>query len=107
MWAREDAVELLSKFEAFLAKQGYHCALGGSVLYRGNSEKDLDVIVYPHHTRECQSVNDLWPHIITYFSPEECGKCANKEGTRLHIRDGKVVHWLKKQGQRVDFFFLQ
>lgn len=38
----------MPKFEAIAKLMGYHVALGGSVMYNGESKKDLDVIVYPH-----------------------------------------------------------
>lgn len=31
----------------------FHFALGGSILYKGYSEKDIDLIVYPH----CDRIN--------------------------------------------------
>lgn len=44
----EIAVDICREIEAKLVPLGYHCALGGSCLYRGNSEKDVDIIIYPH-----------------------------------------------------------
>jgi hypothetical protein len=48
MWNRDDALILMPKLEAIAKFMGYHVALGGSVMYNGESKKDLDVIVYPH-----------------------------------------------------------
>jgi hypothetical protein len=48
MWNQQDALILMPKFEAIAKFMGYHVALGGSVMYNGESKKDLDVIVYPH-----------------------------------------------------------
>lgn len=44
----ESAIALIRQIEPVLAANGYHCALTGSVLFKGSSEKDVDVILYPH-----------------------------------------------------------
>mgnify|MGYP003625115206 CR=1 FL=1 len=42
------AIEV-AKIEAILYPENLiHAALGGSCLYKGSSEKDIDVIIYPH-----------------------------------------------------------
>lgn len=48
LWQRDEALTLCERLESaiVLADAGYHVALAGSVLYRGWSDKDLDVIVY-------------------------------------------------------------
>lgn len=43
-----EGVEFCQWLEPQLANHGAHCALMGSVLYAGSSEKDLDIIVYSH-----------------------------------------------------------
>ena len=52
MWNRDDATVIMPKFEAIAKMMGYHVALGGSVMYNGESNKDLDVIVYPHQNTD-------------------------------------------------------
>lgn len=47
MWTREDALELVAKLWPALEERGWYCGLTGSVLVRGESRKDLDLIVYP------------------------------------------------------------
>jgi hypothetical protein len=48
MWNRDQALILMPKFEVTAKFMGYHVALGGSVMYSGESNKDLDVVIYPH-----------------------------------------------------------
>lgn len=48
MWTHEEALVLIRKLEPLLAHAGFHVGLGGSVLHRGESWKDLDIIVFPH-----------------------------------------------------------
>ncbi len=47
-WTLEYAQEFAAKLEERLQRHGLHCAIGGSVMYAGRSDNDLDVIVYPH-----------------------------------------------------------
>lgn len=44
----EYAVAVIRTLEPLLAAAGYHPALTGSILYKGESNKDIDVILYPH-----------------------------------------------------------
>ena len=109
VWVRgPEVLDLLAKLEKFLSgltdEGGYHCALGGSVLHKGHSNKDLDVIVYPHdfQKRFGLQTEDVWSAITGYFAPTACGK-VNKS----KYRDDKDVRWLTTQdGKRIDFFFL-
>ena len=43
-----EGVDLCRAMEPVLIGLGYHCALAGSVLIKGLSKKDIDVLVYPH-----------------------------------------------------------
>jgi len=105
MWTREQAFWVLERLELIMASMGAHVALNGSVLYRGSSEKDLDVIIYPHNKQQ----EELWETyplkmaIKKFFQAETINNC---EGIS-QIRDGKQVAWLKTpEGKRVDLFFL-
>lgn len=44
----ELALKTIRELEPILAEIGYHSALTGGVLFRGESEKDIDIILYPH-----------------------------------------------------------
>ena len=48
MWTAARARLVIRDIEAELSPAGWHVALAGSVLTRGYSEHDLDLIVYPH-----------------------------------------------------------
>ncbi len=51
-WSRRQSLNLIKKLEPRLAAIGWHVALAGSVLTKGQSDKDLDLIVYPHCSEE-------------------------------------------------------
>jgi hypothetical protein len=101
MWTRETAFQFLEQLEKFLAANGYHCALGGSVMYRSTSDKDLDVIVYPHNRDNCILVDVLWERLREFLSPR---KSFNSEGSS---RDSKDVRVFYVADRRIDFFFLK
>ncbi len=49
MWIKEEGLALAAELELKLAATcKCHFALGGSVMYAGKSDKDVDIIVYPH-----------------------------------------------------------
>lgn len=48
----ELAREVVALAEPVLSALGYHCGITGSVLYHGKSDKDLNVVVYPHDPKK-------------------------------------------------------
>ena len=54
-----DALPIVRDLEAKLIPLGAHCALGGSVLHHGESNKDLDIFVYPHNQDETKTPEEL------------------------------------------------
>lgn len=55
----EQALPIIRGIECELSSRGAHCALGGSVLHRGESEKDLDIFVYPRNCEEPKTPEQL------------------------------------------------
>jgi hypothetical protein len=48
IWTIGQAIALVRDLEPHLAEVGWHVALAGGVLLRGESAHDLDLVVYPH-----------------------------------------------------------
>jgi hypothetical protein len=101
-WQLTEGVEFARHVEREAIQHGYHVALGGSVLHRGESDKDVDLIVYPHKTSEVR------------LSPEEfVGKLKDAALFRDfeprphgHYGDGKTVFACHTvTGRRVDLIF--
>lgn len=106
MWNREQAFWVIERLEPLLANAGAHCALNGSVLYRGGSMKDLDIIVYPHNAviGEVWDTYPLKQLIREFFGAKVFNDCKGVS----QVRDGKEVSWLTTpKGKRVDIFFLR
>lgn len=47
-WDMKRALAFVRKLERVLSVRGWHVALAGSVLHKGRSKKDIDVVVFPH-----------------------------------------------------------
>lgn len=45
----QDAIDAARLIEPELARRGLHASVGGSLMYRGDSEKDIDLIIYRHN----------------------------------------------------------
>lgn len=51
MWALTEAAAFCAKLDRFMQPTGFAIGLTGSVLTKGRSRKDLDLIVYPMHSQ--------------------------------------------------------
>ena len=51
-WTLDEALALIAVVQPELLKVKAYCGLTGSVLFKGSSLKDVDIIVYPHSTEE-------------------------------------------------------
>lgn len=43
-----DGLNIIRELEGLFSYNGLHLALAGSLVYKGVSNKDIDIIVYPH-----------------------------------------------------------
>lgn len=103
---REDAVTIALDIERVIAPLGAHTALTGSCLYRGESKKDVDIVVYPHNADDPPAKMDL---LNALHEQLELG-IVNKKGwwhcdtTREYV--DKEVSIIFIRGVRIDIFFL-
>lgn len=97
----QDGVEVASTLEPIFAEIGLHLAIGGSLVYRGGSDKDIDIFIYPH-SRDIDIDRDAIAEKLSGLgyppvkSIEDHTSVLDVLMTR-HIENGK----------RVDFFFLE
>lgn len=103
-WTRRQGLALVQRLERAL-KPHYHVALAGGVLLRGESDHDLDVIVFPHkaHHFDLQEIHDaLRGHLHLVFTRERLAAMWRERG----IKDTKHVEvWSDASGRhpkRVD-----
>ena len=96
-WDLIDGIALARRLELLAIPMNCHIALGGGVLQRGYSKKDLDIFVYP---RKASKKTLLPAEILRVF------EATDIKQVNYHFDDGKTVFSCKIDGRRVDFFFV-
>jgi hypothetical protein len=107
-WRLQDAVELIEELRPELESVGWTLGLTGSVLFRGESTKDLDLIVYPLNAsieNNKELVRDvLIRHRFRLFLTK--AELAEKWKTQAGSTDTKHVEVYTGRYRRLDLFFL-
>lgn len=107
MWKIAEALQLVNDLQRDVNKVHWNVVLGGSVLYKGKSDKDLDLVFFPFDT-SLAKVSRLQDKL------EEQG------WTRTHNVEQMWAHWRHKgsndrkhveiyrteDGKRIDVFIL-
>ena len=106
-WRFELAQQLLGVMEKFLEPAGWHCGMTGSILHKGESTHDLDVILCPRDSTKAEK--DAARKVLLTFGM-----------TPMHTVEEVHAGWRKKGGTdekhvevwrwhyyRIDFFFLR
>lgn len=96
LWTLEQGLALARKLEIIAGTLNAHIALGGGVLHRGHSMKDVDIFVYPHKKSRDFSHEKL----LKRFGAQKVSKVANYD-------DEKYVYYCEIDGKRVDVFFVR
>lgn len=104
-WTLKEALPFLRSLGEALYPT-WHVALGGSVLMKGESLKDIDVLVYPTSTAsnspsERKAALELFG-LKQLYSREVVFRKWLREGST----DSKHVEVWQWQGKRVDLFFV-
>ena len=92
----DSAMVLIRQIEPVLAANGYHCALTGSVLFKGESEKDIDIVLYPHNPDKLLQPIELLDLLEPFLS------VANDYTEPQYKRPIAIM---KHESGRVDLFF--
>jgi len=69
MWALNEALALIRRIQPLVRPFNYHLAIGGGVLNKGYSTKDLDLYCIPFSERGPDS-DGLRAFFVTEFGPE-------------------------------------
>lgn len=115
LWDREQAIAWCAEKWPVAAEMGWYIGLTGSTLYRGDSTKDIDIILYKHRGSEACPA----PHTQVASTLCECSADkiiaawklnALEKGYELGVCDAAdggpqpmqvlVGHW---NGKRIDF----
>lgn len=108
MWILPEAVALVTTLNEKLMPLGYAVGLTGGCLFKGSSEKDVDIIIYP------RGDVDPIPHkLLTQvlqshgFTLTRDMKTVQSGWAEYHqSNDKKHVEEWAIDGKRIDFFFL-
>lgn len=100
-WTQQEALCLLPQIESGIVHTGYHVGMLGSVLHKGFSTKDLDIVIYPHHKGDGENFMGLVEALIklgfSLFELQEHKKYA----------DTKTVYKATYKNKRIDIFLLR
>jgi hypothetical protein len=97
LWTLKDGLKAARHVEEMLGGH-FHVGLAGSVLVSGQSQKDLDLIVYPH------SGGDVDKEAVTRLL-RAGGMARMMTDGRGNYPDGRVGFFTYR-GKRVDILFL-
>lgn len=101
MWTLAEGIDLCRAIEKEIIPAGYHCALGGGVLMRGESGKDLDIFIYPHNGKK------LNPALVRPKLALVGCKSEFAPGHSENPFDSKTIELWSYKNKWIDFFFVQ
>lgn len=107
-WTLEDALTFFRALWVALEPVGYHVGLTGGVLLRGESKKDLDVLIYPRCTHDSPDIEAV-KRTFTNFGMEPYFDRAfiTERWRAAGSLDEKHVEGWTYAGKRVDIFFVR
>lgn len=107
-WTWGDCQVFVKELRLVALGAGYAVALAGSVLYRGESKKDLDIVLFPLGGTD-RDLDRLKAALKSYGMVLELAEAEVKAQwlRDYDSRDTKHVEiWKAPDGRRVDLFFL-
>ena len=107
VWVLDDAVVFLRTLQEHVELVGYHVGLAGSVLTKGRSGNDLDIILYPATTahKDYEGLIEALERAGLKRSIER--EVVTRRWRRLGSEDRKHVEVWEYGNKRVDVFFLE
>lgn len=107
LWSLEEGVDFCRRLNKRLMHVGYVVALTGSVLFKGKSHKDLDLIVYPMSTSavDLEALRGALTGfgIRPWIPVEE----VHERWRKLGSTDTKHCEIWRSGIRRIDLFFLK
>jgi hypothetical protein len=109
LWTLEEGVALLRSLELELKLIKYTSALGGGVLFKGSSSKDIDIFIAPYNKTDTNY--DLVINLLIKMgfirkkTKEEVHKSFDY-GNSTNVQHKHIEIW-ELNGKRVDFFFVE
>lgn len=101
MWTLEQTLKLVGMMQVIALKYNLSIGLTGSVLYKGLSEKDVDIIVYKYKSESFSNLLAFRQELTELGFLDKWSKRPHE-----YIGDKKDVFECKYKGMRVDMFML-
>lgn len=97
MWTLDEALTLIRQIQPNLHVSRWHVALGGGVLNKGQSQKDLDLYFLPFDA----NVTMITPYLVAMWGTAyPLSKQEDEYPENLHFYSMKFFHG----GKRIDVF---
>lgn len=106
-WVLEDAIKLVRLIEPVIRPFGFHSALGGGVLQRGSSAKDVDIMLYQRSHEVAGTFSDVLTALKTIGFGDKFYLCKGDKYADPTFGDFKSVYVTEFFGKRVDLFFFR
>jgi hypothetical protein len=107
-YTERKVINIVKEMEPIMAEHGFHLAAGGSCIYRGGSNKDMDIIVYPHKgdVPAWQLKYGLRKLLNSYgFAKYVTPEMVKQADTATNVPD-VLVTYREKDNARVDWFIM-
>lgn len=105
-----NAVDLAARLEPLIFERfNLHLAIGGSLVYRGHSEKDIDIFIYPHNKEVVIDRNAIWGWLEDEGFTRRVKSPVNEdeqEADFTQVPDVLVMNETSTS-YKVDFFFME
>ena len=106
VWTLENALPLLREVQAAIEPLGYHVGLVGSVLTKGFSDSDMDMVVYPASTTRQPKEDVRTAFAAIGMRQTHSVHVVWKAWKKMGSDDTKHVEKWEYRGKPVDVFFL-
>ena len=105
-WTEQEALDLIRTLQSRIGSIGYGIALAGSVLMKGESSTDVDIILFPYDTSR-QDYESLKEAMTDHGLHQVFDQASSRRYRERHNhRDRKHTEIWKFGSKRVDIFFL-
>lgn len=111
-WTLDEARSFISTVQELIFPLGHYVALTGSVLFEGESKKDLDLIIYPADTTKSLDAAEVRKALVGLgmrlrgdFAFIRMARKRSRDSRRLESLDTKEVEFWTWGEKRVDIFW--
>jgi len=106
-WTIQEGIIFCRQVQPIAMAYGWHVALGGSVLIRNSSEKDLDVFLYEHTPKKDEEIDIAYPDVVVSRLSSLIGlRPLDDKAKSPSDEVYKTIYRCTYHQKRIDFIFL-